>query len=80
MRTRNSRLAALAVTATLAALSVSIVASAQDDEGTTESAPQGETLKTANQTITSASRVDLTRDFATLPLHRARWVKRRCGS
>ena len=70
MRTRNSKLAALAMTAVLAALSVSIVASAQDDEGTTERAPQGETLKKANQTITSASRVDLTRDFATLPLHK----------
>lgn len=70
MRTRSSRLAALAMTAVLAALSVSIVASAQDDEGTTERAPQGETLEKANQTITSASRVDLTRDFATLPLHR----------
>jgi len=70
MRTRNSKLAALAMTAMLAALSVSIVASAQDDEGTTERAPQGETLKKANQTITSASRVDLTRDFATLPLHK----------
>ena len=70
MRTRSSKLAALAMTAVLAALSVSIVASAQDDEGTTERAPQGETLKKANQTITSASRVDLTRDFATLPLHK----------
>jgi len=70
MRTRNSKLAALAMTAVLAALSVSIVASAQDDEGTTERAPQGETLKKANQTIKSASRVDLTRDFATLPLHK----------
>ncbi len=70
MRTRNSKLAALAMTAMLAALSVSIVASAQDDEGTTERAPRGETLKKANQTITSASRVDLTRDFATLPLHK----------
>jgi len=64
------RLAALAMTVTLAALSVSIVASAQDDEGSTERAPRGETLKKANQTITSASRVDLTRDFATLPLHK----------
>ncbi len=70
MRTRNSRLAALATIATVAVLSVSIVASAQDDEGTTERAPRGETLKKANQTITSASRVDLTRDFATLPLHK----------
>lgn len=70
MRTRNARLAALAMTVTLTALSVSIVASAQDDEGTTERAPQGETLEKANQTITSASRVDLTRDFATLPLHK----------
>ena len=70
MRTRNSRLAALAAAVTLTALSVSIVASAQDDGGTTERAPQGETLKKANQTITSASRVDLTRDFATLPLHK----------
>jgi len=63
-------LAALAAAVTLTALSVSIVASAQDDGGTTERAPQGETLKKANQTITSASRVDLTRDFATLPLHK----------
>jgi len=70
VRRRNSRLAALATIAMLAVLSVSIVASAQDDEGTTERAPRGETLKKANQTITSASRVDLTRDFATLPLHK----------
>ncbi len=70
MRTRSSRLAALAMAATVAALSVSIVATAQDDEGSTESAPRGDTLKQAKQTITSASRVDLTRDFATLPLHK----------
>ena len=34
------------------------------------SAPTGITLDKSQQTITSASRVDLTRDFATLPLHK----------
>jgi len=34
------------------------------------SAPVGLTLDKNRQTITSALRVDLTRDFATLPLHR----------
>jgi len=35
-----------------------------------QNAPVGTTLEKANQTIQSALRVDLTRDFATLPLHR----------
>jgi len=64
----------MAVSASVAVaivLSVSIVvASAQDDAGTSGSAPTGETLEKGKQTITSAQRVDLTRDFATLPLHK----------
>jgi hypothetical protein len=37
---------------------------------TADSAPAGLTLDKDQQTITSALRVDLTRDFATLPLHK----------
>ncbi len=70
MRTGKLRLAALATAAMLVVLSVTIVASAQDGGESTKSAPQGETLEKAKQTITSALRVDLTRDFATLPLHK----------
>ncbi|MBA2567249.1 MAG: hypothetical protein H0V08_05605, partial [Thermoleophilaceae bacterium] len=51
-------------------LSVSIVvASAQEDGSGSQSAATGVTLEKGKQTITSAERVDLTRDFATLPLH-----------
>lgn len=39
------------------------------DERSSRSAPTGVTLEESNQTITSALRVDLTLDFATLPLH-----------
>ena len=46
-----------------------VVASAQDTESSDQSAPGGVTLEKSKQTITSATRVDLTRDFATLPLH-----------
>jgi len=68
---RSSKVAALASIAAVAVLSTSIVvASAQDGGGSAASAPVGETLDKGKQTITSASRVDLTRDFATLPLHR----------
>jgi hypothetical protein len=38
--------------------------------GALASAPAGVTLEKEKQTITSALRVDLTRDFATLPLHK----------
>ncbi len=67
---KRLRVGGLASIAVVAALSASMVASAQDEEGTTESAPVGLTLEKEKQTITSATRVDLTRDFATLPLHR----------
>ncbi len=50
----------------MAALSFS-PASAQGDGA---AAPMGVTLDKGRQTITSALRVDLTRDFATLPLHK----------
>jgi hypothetical protein len=43
-----------------------------DSSDSVESAPVGETLEKEKQTITSAVRVDLTRDFATLPLHEGR--------
>lgn len=38
--------------------------------GAAQNAPVGVTLEKDRQTITSAVRVDLTRDFATLPLHK----------
>jgi len=41
-----------------------------DRSGSVKSAPVGETLEKEKQTIASALRVDLTRDFATLPLHK----------
>ena len=46
------------------------IASAQGQGGVSQNAPVGLTLDRSNQTIRSARRVDLTRDFATLPLHR----------
>ncbi len=44
--------------------------SSESTAGSSQNAPEGVTLDAANQTITSALRVDLTRDFATLPLYR----------
>jgi hypothetical protein len=41
----------------------------QRDTASSTSAPEGVTLDASQQTITSALRVDLTRDFATLPLY-----------
>lgn len=46
------------------------LASAAAQEGPNQSAPVGLTLERDRQTITSALRVDLTSDFATLPLYR----------
>ena len=70
MRARLLRTAGFALVAAAAVLSGSIlVASAQEEGGSTERAPMGVTLEKGKQTITSAERVDLTRDFATLPLH-----------
>jgi len=42
----------------------------QGDTPSATSAPEGVTLDKSKQTITSALRVDLTRDFATLPLYK----------
>ncbi len=50
------------------AIATSGPASAAPNEG--DSAPVGLTLPKNRQTISSALRVDLTRDFATLPLHK----------
>ncbi len=41
----------------------------EGDAASVTSAPEGVTLDASQQTITSALRVDLTRDFATLPLY-----------
>ncbi len=70
MGTRWLKGAAVFALAATAVLSLSLGAFGQDDRGSTERAPVGETLDKGNQTITSALRVDLTRDFATLPLHK----------
>ncbi|MBA2763489.1 MAG: hypothetical protein H0U42_02225 [Thermoleophilaceae bacterium] len=65
------RNAGFALVAAVAVLSGSMfVASAQDEGGSTARAPTGLTLEKGKQAITSAERVDLTRDFATLPLHK----------
>lgn len=63
MRINSLKNAKWALPATLALLLLPAVASAR-------SAPVGLTLDKGKQTIQSAQRVDLTRDFATLPLHR----------
>ncbi len=70
MKTR--RLIATTSLAALVALGLSlVVATAQEGSGRElRSAPTGETLPKDHQTITSARRVDMTRDFATLPLHK----------
>jgi len=60
--------ATLSVVALTGASLATAPASAAPREG--ESAPAGLTLQKNRQTITSALRVDLTRDFATLPLHK----------
>ncbi len=52
------------------ALDVGPVAAVRSQQGVQASAPAGLTLQKNRQTITSALRVDLTRDFATLPLHK----------
>jgi hypothetical protein len=70
----RARLARTAVTAVglITGLTVGMTATAAQsavlDSGS--SAPVGLTLPKDRQTISSALRVDLTRDFATLPLHR----------
>ncbi len=64
--------ALLAVTALVSASAMqawSPVSAAPNTVGSDKSAPKGLTLEKSRQTITSALRVDLTRDFATLPLH-----------
>ncbi len=63
MRIIPLKTATWASTATLAMLLLPAAASAQN-------APVGLTLDKGKQTIRNAQRVDLTRDFATLPLHR----------
>jgi len=45
-------------------------ASPESTDAESKSAPVGVTLEKDRQTLTSALRVDLTRDFATLPLHK----------
>ncbi len=65
---------ALWATATMLALGGSAQAwgpasATANEEGSSVSAPVGLTLEKDRQTITSALRVDLTRDFATLPLY-----------
>ena len=54
----------------LAVGSVMLAVSPAQALPTQESAPKGITLEKNRQTMTSALRVDLTRDFATLPLHK----------
>ena len=71
MSRKTIKLAGLASVAAVVVLSLSIVvASAQNDEASSKSAPVGQTLDKSKQSIKSARRVDLTRDFATLPLHK----------
>ena len=72
-RTIPRRSVALCATVTLVALggATEVWASgARTQEVSDKSAPVGLTLEKDRQTITSALRVDLTRDFATLPLHK----------
>jgi hypothetical protein len=57
-------------TAAVMAMVVTPLASA--GVASAQSAPVGITLEKSKQTISSALRVDLTRDFATLPLHKGR--------
>ena len=57
--------------ATSAALLLPVdIASSQGEQGFSQNAPVGLTLDRDKQTIKSAKRVDLTRNFATLPLHK----------
>ena len=71
---RSRPLARLATAGMLAlggtTLAVSPASAVPAQEGSGGSAPVGLTLEKNRQTITSALRVDLTRDFATLPLHK----------
>ncbi|MDQ3105906.1 MAG: hypothetical protein M3Q87_11995, partial [Actinomycetota bacterium] len=74
-RDKSTRFVALWATATVLALGgatqASGPASASPNRDTSgKSAPVGLTLEKNRRTITSALRVDLTRDFATLPLHK----------
>ena len=73
MRTRSVAGLATAGVLALGGLTVGPVSAgsaAHTQAGSGESAPVGLTLEKDRQTITSALRVDLTRDFATLPLHK----------
>ncbi len=72
MRTRCvARWTTAGVLAALGGLTVGVgPATAVTTAGSGGSAPVGLTLEKNRQTITSALRVDLTRDFATLPLHK----------
>ena len=71
MRARLSRTAVTAM-GLIAGFAVGMSATAAHSAvgGAGSSAPVGLTLQKDRQTITSALRVDLTRDFATLPLYR----------
>ncbi len=71
-RRRTSRVAVLATIAALVGLLGVPPVSAQEERpaGFDQSAPVGLTLEAERQTITSALRVDLTFEYATLPLHR----------
>jgi hypothetical protein len=70
MRSQSAKVTATTLIVAGALLSVSIVGAAAQTGGSSQSAPVGKTLEKNRQTIASALRVDLTRDFATLPLHR----------
>ncbi len=66
-----AKLGAGAVFATSAAVLLPAgVASSQGQAGVSQNAPVGLTLPRDKVTLKSARRVDLTRDFATLPLHK----------
>jgi len=69
-RARSRRSVARWATVTLLALGSITQAWGPASAAQHGSAPVGLTLEKNRQTITSALRVDLTRDFATLPLHR----------
>lgn len=58
---------AIAATATFA-----VLAGAQGDGGSTARAPEGDSLPPSKSTIKSAKHIDLTRNFARLPLHRGK--------
>jgi hypothetical protein len=62
--------AGLALATSAAVLLPAGVASSQGEAGVSQNAPVGLTLPRDKVTLKSALRVDLTRDFATLPLHK----------